>query len=79
MLYFDHIKEVCQSLKHTTLVKMEGGDHSFKTLKSTGITHKAAIERLPKKPPSLLPDFDKNPLNENADRVNYPVGEKKLT
>jgi predicted alpha/beta-hydrolase family hydrolase len=29
-------------------VKMEGGDHSFKTLKSSGITHEEAIDRLAK-------------------------------
>ncbi len=43
---FDLIEEVCQPLKRATLVKMEGGDHSFKTLKSAGITHEEAIEQL---------------------------------
>lgn len=43
---FDIIEKVCQGLKLATLVKMEGGDHSFKTLKSTGITQEAAIEQL---------------------------------
>jgi len=43
---FDLIEEVCRSLKRATLVKMEGGDHSFKTLKSSGITQEAAIEQL---------------------------------
>lgn len=43
---FDLIEEVCHSLKQATLVKMEGGDHSFKTLKSSGITQEAAIEQL---------------------------------
>lgn len=45
---FDLIKGVCQQLKKARLVKMEGGDHSFKTLKSSGITHEAAIEQLAK-------------------------------
>ncbi len=40
------IEKVCNGLKLATLVKMEGGDHSFKTLKSTGISHEAAIEQL---------------------------------
>ena len=43
---FDLIEKVCLQLKRATLVRMEGGDHSFKTLKSTGITHDAAIEQL---------------------------------
>ncbi len=43
---FDLIQQVCQSLKQATLVKMEGGDHSFKTLKSSGITYEEAIEQL---------------------------------
>jgi uncharacterized protein len=45
---FDLITKVCRSLKSATLVKMEGGDHSFKTLKSSGITHEEAIDRLAK-------------------------------
>ncbi|MBI1226960.1 MAG: alpha/beta hydrolase [Bacteroidetes bacterium] len=43
---FALIEQVCQSLKRATLVRMEGGDHSFKTLKSSGITHEAAIKKL---------------------------------
>lgn len=45
---FDRIEEVCHSLKRATLVRMEGGDHSFKTLKSSGISQEAAIEQLAK-------------------------------
>ncbi len=45
---FDLIEEVCKGLKLATLMKMEGGDHSFKTLKSTGISHSDAIEQLAK-------------------------------
>lgn len=43
---FGLIEAVCQPLKQATLVKMEGGDHSFKTLKSSGITSEAAMEQL---------------------------------
>lgn len=45
---FDLIEKVAKGLKKAILVKMEGGDHSFKTLKSSGITHEAAIEQLAK-------------------------------
>lgn len=45
---FELIEKVCQSLQQATLVRMEGGDHSFKTLKSSGITHEEAIEQLAK-------------------------------
>ncbi|MFT5765837.1 MAG: putative alpha/beta-hydrolase family hydrolase [Saprospiraceae bacterium] len=44
----DLMEKVCKKLKKATLVKMEGGDHSFKTLKSSGITHEEAIEQLAK-------------------------------
>ena len=43
---FDLIQKVCKKLKKAKLVKMEGGDHSFKTLKRSGITHEEAIEKL---------------------------------
>lgn len=43
---FDLIEEVCNGLNTATLVKMEGGDHSFKTLKKSGITHEESIARL---------------------------------
>ncbi|MEL6925118.1 MAG: alpha/beta family hydrolase, partial [Bacteroidota bacterium] len=45
---FELITAVCKKLKKAKLVKMEGGDHSFKTLKRSGITHEAAIEQLAK-------------------------------
>jgi predicted alpha/beta-hydrolase family hydrolase len=43
---FDLIKEVCKNLKKAKLVKIEGGDHSFKTLKRSGMTHEEAIKQL---------------------------------
>ncbi len=43
---FDLIKKVCKKLKKGKLVKIEGGDHSFKTLKRSGVTHEEAIEQL---------------------------------
>lgn len=43
---FDLIEEVCKGLKKAQLVKMESGDHSFKTLKRSGITQEEMIERL---------------------------------
>ena len=43
---FDLIKKVCQGLDKAQLVKIEGGDHSFKTLKRSGVTHEEAIEQL---------------------------------
>jgi predicted alpha/beta-hydrolase family hydrolase len=43
---FDLIKTVCDKLDKAQLVKMEGGDHSFKTLKRSGITQEEMIERL---------------------------------
>ena len=42
----DLIDQVCSGLKNATLVKMEGGDHSFKTLKRSGIAYKEVIEKL---------------------------------
>lgn len=46
---FDLIEEVCKNLKMAQLVKMEGGDHSFKTLKRSGVTHEEAIKQLAEK------------------------------
>jgi predicted alpha/beta-hydrolase family hydrolase len=40
------IEEVCKKLKKAKLVKIEGGDHSFKTLKRSGISHEEAVEQL---------------------------------
>jgi len=42
----DLISEVCENLENATLIKIEGGDHSFKTLKKSGITYEEAIEML---------------------------------
>jgi predicted alpha/beta-hydrolase family hydrolase len=42
----DLIREVCAGLDHAQLIIMEGGDHSFKTLKRSGVTHEQAIEQL---------------------------------
>lgn len=43
---FDLITQVCKKLKKAKLVKIEGGDHSFKMLKSSGVSHEEAIEKL---------------------------------
>lgn len=43
---FELIESVCQPLDQARLVKLEGGDHSFKTLKRSGITHEAMVEQL---------------------------------
>ncbi len=42
----DLIEAVCNQLDGARLVIVEGADHSFKTLKRSGITHEEAIERL---------------------------------
>ena len=42
----DLITEVCQDLENASLVKVEGGDHSFKTLKRSGITQEEVMEKL---------------------------------
>lgn len=43
---FDLIEEVCQGLSTAQLVKMEGGDHSFKTLKRSGISREEVMGKL---------------------------------
>ena len=45
---FDLITKVCRQLKKATLIKMEGGDHSFKTLKRSGISAEEVMEQLAK-------------------------------
>ncbi len=45
---YDLIEEVCSDLETATLVKMEGGDHSFKTLKRSGISPEEVLEKLAK-------------------------------
>ena len=42
------IKKVCKKLKKAKLEIFEGGDHSFKMLKKTGIPHEEVIEKLAK-------------------------------
>ena len=42
----DLMDQVCSGLKNATLVKMEGGDHSFKTLKRSGISYEEVMEKL---------------------------------
>ena len=42
------IKIVCKKLKKAKLEIFEGGDHSFKMLKKTGISHEEVIEKLAK-------------------------------
>jgi predicted alpha/beta-hydrolase family hydrolase len=44
----DLIKEVSEKLEKAQLVFLEGGDHSFKTLKRAGITQEEMIKRLAK-------------------------------
>lgn len=45
---FELITEVCEKLDNAQLVKMEGGDHSFKTLKRSGISKEEVMEKLAK-------------------------------
>ncbi len=49
------IKEVCKKLKNATLEIFEGGDHSFKMLKKTGINHEEVIEKLAKTAANFYP------------------------
>lgn len=42
----DLIKEVCKKLPKSTLHFMQDGDHSFRTLKRTGITQEEAVQQL---------------------------------
>lgn len=43
---YDLIESVCSKLDKAQLVKMEGGDHSFKTLKRSGITPEEVMQKL---------------------------------
>jgi len=43
---YDLIQKVCKKLKKAKLVKIEGGNHSFKMLKKSGVTDEQAIEKL---------------------------------
>jgi predicted alpha/beta-hydrolase family hydrolase len=44
----DLIKSVCKKLKKARLKVIEGGDHSFKMLKSSGVSDEEVIEQLAK-------------------------------
>lgn len=50
---YDLIEEVCKDLATATLIKMEGGDHSFKTLKRSGISPEEVLEKLAKETASF--------------------------
>lgn len=43
---YDLIESVCAQLDKAQLIKMEGGDHSFKTLKRSGITPESVMQKL---------------------------------
>ena len=43
---YELIDGVCSDLEKARLVKMEGGDHSFKTLKRSGISPEEVMEKL---------------------------------
>jgi uncharacterized protein len=43
---FDLIEQVCSKLQHATLIKLEGADHSFETLKRSGISQEAVRTQL---------------------------------
>ena len=45
---FDLITSVCGQLKNAELVRIESGDHSFKTLKSSGMSQEDTMELLAK-------------------------------
>ena len=42
------IKKVCKKLKKAKLELIDGGDHSFKMLKSSGVSHEEVISRIAK-------------------------------
>ena len=42
----DLIEKTCSQLQNATLNILEGGDHSFKTLKRSGISHEEMIKKL---------------------------------
>ncbi|NET33484.1 MAG: alpha/beta hydrolase [Cyanothece sp. SIO1E1] len=50
---YDLIEAVCSDSDTATLVKMEGGDHSFKTLKRSGISPEEVLEKLAKETASF--------------------------
>lgn len=50
---YDLIEAVCSDLDTARLVKMEGGDHSFKTLKRSGISPEEVLDKLAKETASF--------------------------
>ena len=44
----DLIKQVCKPLRRGKLVIIEGGDHSFKMLKRSGVSETEVMEKLAK-------------------------------
>jgi len=43
---YDLIEKVCNGLKSATLIKLEGADHSFQTLKRSGLSAEAVMTQL---------------------------------
>ena len=43
---FDLIEQVCNGLNNASLIKFEGADHSFQTLKRSGVSAEAVMEQL---------------------------------
>jgi hypothetical protein len=50
----DLIEEVCAALPLAKLVMIEGGDHSFKMLKRSGVTQEEAIQKLAQETAAFL-------------------------
>ncbi|MBL0019217.1 MAG: dienelactone hydrolase family protein [Bacteroidetes bacterium] len=43
---FDLIEQVCNGINNATLIKLEGADHSFQTLKRSGVSAEAVMTQL---------------------------------
>lgn len=43
---YDLIEQVCSGIKNATLIKLEGADHSFQTLKRSGVSAEAVMTQL---------------------------------
>jgi uncharacterized protein len=43
---FDLIEQVCSGLDRATLVRLEGADHSFQTLKRSGVSSESVMTQL---------------------------------
>ncbi len=54
---FDLMKKVCRKLKGAKLVKIEGGDHSFKVLKRSGVSQEEVMEMLGAKTAAFVADI----------------------